>query len=126
MAIRQMKRRAGGTRTMMVELAYWDERHDGVCIPMMLEAQQNAKTCVITRRAAQELSSAVKLTARECFGVTRQHMREIYTIARKKIASRALEARRAILIDSDDIVAARAGHLMEGHVADGHCARARY
>ena len=125
MAIRRMKRRAEVTRTMMVELAYWDERHDGVCVPMMLEAQQNAKTCVITRRAAQELSSAVKLTARECFGVTRQHMREVYSIAQRKNAARALEARIAVLIDRDDVVAARTGHLVQGNVT-GQRARARY
>jgi len=126
MAIRRVKRRAEPTRALIVELAYWDERHDGVRVPMVLEAHQNAKICVITRSAAQELSSAVKLTARECFGVTRQHMGEVYSIARRKVATRTVEAYTAVLIDRDDVVTARAGHIMEGNVTDGHRARARY
>jgi hypothetical protein len=91
---------------MIVELAYWDERHDGVRVPVVLEPL-SARTCVITRSAAEELSSAAKLTARECFGVTRRHMREVQAILRSKIAGGAMDARTALLIDKDDVVAAR-------------------
>jgi hypothetical protein len=91
---------------MMVDLAYWDERHDGVRVPVVLDAQ-DARACIITRRAAQELSSAKKLTARECFGVTRKHMGEVCKIARNKVVHEAIAVRTVVLIDKDDVVAAR-------------------
>ena len=90
----------------MMELAYWDEPYDGLRVPVLFGVQ-DARTCVITRCAAQELSSMTKLTARECFGVARQYMRELSAIARNKVASRAPVPQRPVLIDRGDVVAAR-------------------
>jgi hypothetical protein len=109
MAVRWIRRADGPTRTMIVELAYWDERHDGVRVPVVLDVHQNPRSCVVTRGAAQALSSMAKLTPRECFRVTRRHMREISLIARRKVAADITEPRAPVLIDQSDVVAGRSG-----------------
>ena len=109
MAVRRVRRANGPTRTMIVELAYWDERHDGVRVPLVLDVHQNPRSCVVTRGAAQALSSMTKLTPRECFGVTHRHMREISAIARRKVAADMIEPRASVLIDQSDVVAGRIG-----------------
>jgi hypothetical protein len=92
---------------MIAELAYWDERRDGVCVPVVVEADRHALACLVTRSAAQALAAAPSLTARECFGVTYQHMREVALIAREKAAARSIRSRTAVVIKRADVVAAR-------------------
>ena len=108
MAVRKIERKPEPPG-MIAELAYWDERRNGVCVPLVLKADQAAFACVIiTRSAALALSSSSSLTARECFGVTYRHMREVALIARAKVAARRIGARAAVLIERADVVAARA------------------
>ena len=92
---------------MITELAYWDEQHGGVRVPVVLEHDQDARACVVTRGAAQTLSSNPKLTPRECFGVTYRHMREVSAIARKKVAAYGIDPRTTVLIDKCDVIEAR-------------------
>jgi len=103
-------RRKAEPAGMIAELAYWDERHNGVRVPFVLETNQVAVSCVITRWAAQALAaSAPPLTPRECFGVAHRHMREVASIARKKVAARNGGRHGAVLIERADVVAARQG-----------------
>jgi hypothetical protein len=94
---------------MIAELAYWDERRDGVCVPVTFATDRQAFACLVTRGAAQALAASQSLTARECFGVTYEHMREVAVIARAKAAARNIMSRTAVVIQRADVVAARMG-----------------
>jgi hypothetical protein len=69
------------------ELAYWDERVDGVRTRVRLEDGRTF-ACVVTRAAAGVLASTRDLPPRKCFKVVRDHAHRIAEIARAKVESR--------------------------------------
>jgi hypothetical protein len=70
------------------ELAYWDERVDGVRTRIKLEDGRTF-ACVVTRAAAGTLASTPDLPPRKCFKVVRDHAHRIAEIARAKVETRS-------------------------------------
>jgi hypothetical protein len=86
-------------RGMMQELAYWDQRHVAVRVPVVIDAEHTVP-CLVTLPAVERLAGKQHVEVRECFRVVRSHSEWLARIVREKFAE---GRRREIFIDPGDL-----------------------
>jgi hypothetical protein len=86
-------------RGMLQELAYWDERHVAVRVPVVIDAEHTVP-CLVTLPAVERLAGKQHVEVRECFRVVRSHSEWLEHIVREKFAQ---GCRREIFIDPSDV-----------------------
>jgi len=70
---------------MVQELAYWDQAHEAVRVPVVIDAERTVP-CLVTLRAAERLAGKQHIAVRECFRIVRSHSDRLTDIARAKAA----------------------------------------